>query len=608
MATTSLFNLHHAQSFPAAQAPHFGAQPDLSPVCRVQYPVAEVAFLPATPGDFTPRRVYPYGTVGTNGTNGLMEVSPIAKAPSRGPVGFDGVLKGVEGPPAPPAPTAPPAPLGWQLSREAAAYVQQRQQMLQRLRGESLFAYRIPDAFRARASESPVAKRAGIPAVSKGLKACDDCDDQPWFDVKSLASTWQSLMTSMDALSGKWCMHDDAAGQCRFPQLKSMSSSAGFDEPWFARTAPTISPDTPGGQASPFLAARAPLVKVDADEVSQVHSNLAQQQGNVQQPLSQPQTKEVLQRHDSFVVSIKGNKATAPNQDRASVVNFGNVELLTLCDGHGEVGHDVAELCCEVLPKLLLATVAGLEGGISRGVRNKEAKDPKEAAAALNDLWGKAAIQTYIEMHRLTEALTVLSLDQEAGKPLFDARCSGTTATSIVLSNERIFVAHVGDSRAVLGIRPLGGQWMVRELTRDHKPELPEERIRIEQNGAQVITVGQPPNATCRVYNHQQAWPSINMSRSLGDLHAHSQGLSSEAEVNLIEPSWETSAQTVLIVASDGLWDVIDSFSVVPMAFEAFQTGADPAHVLSQEAYARWGRRGLQGGYSDDISIIVRIL
>ena len=33
----------------------------------------------------------------------------------------------------------------------------------------------------------------------------------------------------------------------------------------FARTAPTISPDTPGGQASPFLAARAPLVKVTLD-------------------------------------------------------------------------------------------------------------------------------------------------------------------------------------------------------------------------------------------------------------------------------------------------------------------------------------------------------
>ena len=30
----------------------------------------------------------------------------------------------------------------------------------------------------------------------------------------------------------------------------------------------------------------------------------------------------------------------------------------------------------------------------------------------------------------------------------------------------RIFVAHVGDSRAVLGFHPPGKQWMVRELTR----------------------------------------------------------------------------------------------------------------------------------------------
>lgn len=224
-------------------------------------------------------------------------------------------------------------------------------------------------------------------------------------------------------------------------------------------------------------------------------------------------------------------------------------------------------------------------------------------------MWCEAAVQTFVEMHRLTEALTALSLDGEAGKSVsFDARCSGATATTVVLSSDRIFVAHVGDSRAVLGFHPPAKQWMVRELTRDHKPELPEERSRIERTGAQVITVGQQPNVTCRVYSHQQAWPSINMSRSLGDLHAHSQGLIAEPEVNLIERSWDASSRAVVILASDGLWDVIDSFTAVTMAWEAFEKGADPSHVLSQEAYARWARRELQAGYSDDISIIVRIL
>ena len=44
-------------------------------------------------------------------------------------------------------------------------------------------------------------------------------------------------------------------------------------------------------------------------------------------------------------------RSTSPRdttqQDRASLVNFGKVEVLTLCDGHGELGHDVAEVCCE---------------------------------------------------------------------------------------------------------------------------------------------------------------------------------------------------------------------------------------------------------------------
>jgi len=42
----------------------------------------------------------------------------------------------------------------------------------------------------------------------------------------------------------------------------------------------------------------------------------------------------------------------------------------------------------------------------------------------------------------------------------------------IIPPRGRIFVAHVGDSRAVLGFHPPGGQWMVRELTRRGEPQL----------------------------------------------------------------------------------------------------------------------------------------
>lgn len=583
MASPTLYNLHHAQTFPAV-APHVSVQPDLSP-CRLQTRHLAVA---GWPGDFSPTRANAYAT-----PRFRAEVAQPLRPPSLMPTGPDAMKDGVFEAPA----------LGWQLSRDAAAYVRQRQQLLLQLRAESLFAFRMPGVFRAastaQASQAPQLD-PGPTRPNRLAKGLEACESEPWMESmqKGLASTWQNLMSSVDALSGNWCMHDETLCE----RLKPMSRS-GFDEPWFARTTPTVRPDTPGGQASPFLAARAPFLKVD----DEVQANVAQQ-GQVQQPLSQPQTQQILQLYNCFMVSLKGNKSTAPNQDRASIVNFGKVELLTLCDGHGEVGHDVAEVCCEVLPKLLLQHVARVESGMSPGVPNA-ARNPQEAAAALSDVWCEAAVQTFLEMHRLTEALTALSLDGEAGKAVsFDARCSGATATTLVLSNDRIFVAHVGDSRAVLGFHPPGGQWMVRELTRDHKPELPEERSRIERTGAQVISVGQQPNVTCRVYSHQQAWPSINMSRSLGDLHAHSQGLIAEPQVNLIERSWDASSRAVVIVASDGLWDVIDSFTAVTMAWESFEKGTDPGHVLSQEAYARWGRRGLQAGYSDDISIIVRIL
>merc|ERR1712190_17923 len=96
------------------------------------------------------------------------------------------------------------------------------------------------------------------------------------------------------------------------------------------------------------------------------------------------------------------------------------------------------------------------------------------------------------------------------------------------------------------------GAWRITELTRDHKPDLPDERQRIEETGAQVLTVGVPPNTTNRVFTPQQNWPSINMSRSLGDLHAHTQGLSASAEVNFAERFWDPVVEeAVLIIGSD---------------------------------------------------------
>lgn len=318
----------------------------------------------------------------------------------------------------------------------------------------------------------------------------------------------------------------------------------------------------------------------------------------------------------------------------------GATDLLAVFDGHGEGGHWVSETCCEVLPKLLLRRLAqahtahtgGSGGQVSGAARNPQEADGRPGT----EWWREAAIQAFEDMHAILETSTAkvmareekdeqLALEGEpreggilemstCGQPAIDARTSGTTATVLLLlPSRRLLAAHVGDSRAVFGTRRRGSDraqpWRAIELTRDHKPDLPDERQRIEDAGAQVVVVGCAPHSTHRVFTPHQSWPSINMSRSLGDLHAHTQGLSSAAEANLVEQLWDPAMEeAVLILGSDGIWDVLDGLAAVELVAHARQQGNDPATVLSHEAYDRWNKRGLQGGYTDDITVIVKFL
>lgn len=63
---------------------------------------------------------------------------------------------------------------------------------------------------------------------------------------------------------------------------------------------------------------------------------------------------------------------------------------------------------------------------------------------------------------------------------------SGTTAVCALLIKNELFVAHCGDSRAILGITAQDGKYRAIQLTRDHKPSVPEERLRIKQQGGKI--------------------------------------------------------------------------------------------------------------------------
>jgi len=132
---------------------------------------------------------------------------------------------------------------------------------------------------------------------------------------------------------------------------------------------------------------------------------------------------------------------------------------------------------------------------------------------------------------------------------------AGTCASTVLVDNDRMYIANAGDSRAVLC---RGGKAIA--LSRDHKPNCPDEIARIVEAGG-FVTLGRT--------NGQLA-----VSRALGDCMfkgfddenaspRHERELptvTSEPEITEIPISCEDE---FLVIACDGLFDVMSNEDVV---------------------------------------------
>lgn len=139
----------------------------------------------------------------------------------------------------------------------------------------------------------------------------------------------------------------------------------------------------------------------------------------------------------------------------------------------------------------------------------------------------------------------------------FDPFCSGSTVVLVHISKEKIICANCGDSRAILISENGNGNTIVK-LSRDHKPNLMEEKKRIIAAGGRVERIyGMGP---FRVWFKDADYPGLAMSRSIGDTLAHKIGVSDipeimEFNINSVKPK-------ALIVASDGVWEFMTNEQV----------------------------------------------
>jgi len=117
----------------------------------------------------------------------------------------------------------------------------------------------------------------------------------------------------------------------------------------------------------------------------------------------------------------------------------------------------------------------------------------------------------------------------------------GSTCAIALLVDSKLITAHAGDSRIVL----CRDKTAIR-LTDDHKPDRDDELARVERAGGEVIFRG----------NCFRVAGDLAMSRSFGDLR-----LKEPLKMVISEPEMRveelTSKDRFLIIASDGLWDVL---------------------------------------------------
>ncbi|CAJ2676288.1 unnamed protein product [Trifolium pratense] len=122
----------------------------------------------------------------------------------------------------------------------------------------------------------------------------------------------------------------------------------------------------------------------------------------------------------------------------------------------------------------------------------------------------------------------------------------GSTASVVVLSGCQIITSNCGDSRAILCRRT-----ETVPLTVDQKPDREDELLRIEGEGGKVIN-----------WNGARVFGVLAMSRAIGDRYLRPWII----PVPEITFTTRTDEDECLILASDGLWDVMTNEEVGEVA------------------------------------------
>ena len=280
-----------------------------------------------------------------------------------------------------------------------------------------------------------------------------------------------------------------------------------------------------------------------------------------------------------------GRNVEKKNQDNFFIyknfMNNSDYIFFGVCDGHGILGHDVSGYLVYNIP------------------------------LTINDILIKKKYK-YITTDNNDEIKEIIKntfnqIDKNMSKETdIDVTFSGSTCVSLIFTPKKLICANVGDSRCIIG-KFDENKWFSKDLSIDHKPDLQLEKERILNNGGKIEPYIDDDN---EFYGPQRVWlkngnvPGLAMSRSFGDIVAHSVGVICQPEI--MEHIF-LEEDKFIILASDGIWEFISSEECVDIVkdyyFDKDINGA--INFLFREASKRWI---IKEEVVDDITLIIIFL
>ena len=254
--------------------------------------------------------------------------------------------------------------------------------------------------------------------------------------------------------------------------------------------------------------------------------------------------------------SLQGKRES--NEDQHSTIlnlnndnkEMNNINFLGVYDGHG--GKTVSKYLKENLPNYFI-------------------KKFKKNIYLKQDMFSKHVVDVY----------NLIQNDLKDNHPRLVNYCGSTCCITIhCLEEGFLWIINVGDSRAVLS----NENGIAIPLSKDHKPNSPEERVRIENLGGKIIYDG----VDWRIKN-------LSLSRAFGDIECTPY----VTHLPQIYCRKLSKGDKFLILACDGLWDVLSNQDAVDfiLDLETKNYRGNYAKVLAKYA--------LEKGSMDNITVIV---